>query len=180
MVKLQLKPGEGTHPIGNSEQGSGVVPLCPKSGMVEDAPSGRRMPSRIIPTMVKTFTLVNQNSISPYLRTLKKLNKIGQRRKRDVHTTLGMSLSGTQKVMKFSIEAASLGTFSVQLIRTVRKNQFQWKVLPKPVCPAAGKSLDISRPMRTNDTIAGLSVLLARVNVAPGIGRNEIISPSEI
>lgn len=179
MVKLQLNPGEGTHPIGNSEQGSGVVPLCPKSGMAEDASSGRRMPSRIMATMVKTFTLVNQNSISPYLRTLKKLNKIGQRRKRDVHTTLGMSLSGTQKVMKFSIEAASLGTFSVQLIRTVRKNQF-WEVVPKPVCPAAGKSLDISKPMRTNDTIAGLNVLLASVNVAPGIGRNEIISPSEI
>jgi hypothetical protein len=65
------------------------------------------MPRNINPTIVVTLILVNQNSISPYLLTLKRLNKIGMTRNIVIHAAGGTSV--VQKVMKFAVATALLG-----------------------------------------------------------------------
>lgn len=51
--------------------------LVPKSRGAVDAPMNNNNPRIMRPTMAYTLMLLNQNSISPNLRTFKRLNKIG-------------------------------------------------------------------------------------------------------
>ena len=51
-----------------------------------------RSPVMIRPTMVTTLMVVNQYSISPYLRTLRTLNRIGAMKKIDIHKARDLSL----------------------------------------------------------------------------------------
>jgi hypothetical protein len=85
--EVHPKPGVPTQVIllddgfdGHSTR-SRVFGSVPRSLVVGDAPIGRSTPRTMRPIMVATLMTVSQNSISPYRRTLKLLNRRGTIRK---------------------------------------------------------------------------------------------------
>src|SRR5271170_4622946 len=102
-----MKPGGGTHcPTTLLAHSTGVYcTLVPKRGFV-DTPIASNKLRKIRPTIVVILIVVSQNSISPYLRTLKKLNKIGTMRKIVIQIAGWMDV---QYPMKFAAAIALLG-----------------------------------------------------------------------
>jgi hypothetical protein len=90
-VRVHLNPGDKRHdPASESPHITGWVPFTvPRSGGVGEALMGRSTPRIISPVIVVTLTLVSQNSISPYLRTLKKLKPSGTIRKNAIQASSG-------------------------------------------------------------------------------------------
>ena len=77
---------------------------------------------KMIPTIAVTFVVASQNSISPYLRTLKRLNTISIAPKLDIHT-LGLTcVLGTQKVIALATATSFAGspTNSLTLVDHVK------------------------------------------------------------
>lgn len=82
---VQSKPGVPTQVIfavrsDGHGTNSSVFRSVPRSLVAEEAPIGRSTPRKMIPMIVATLVTVSQNSISPYRRTLKLLNRTGMNR----------------------------------------------------------------------------------------------------
>jgi hypothetical protein len=106
---IQLKPCEGRHfPITFSRQLTGCLSaFVPSSSFPDDTPIGIKIPRKIRKMINITFIVVSQNSISPYLLTLKRLKKIGMMRKIAIEAYGGIDV--VQKEMKCDAARALLG-----------------------------------------------------------------------
>ena len=98
-----MKPGLGRHWIEGSHREGIRLSLVPRSGEVGEASIGSNTPIIINPRIPITFHVVNQNSISPYLLTLKTLNMKGTRRNKVSHTGIGIFAEDGQNAIRFCI-----------------------------------------------------------------------------
>ena len=74
-----------------------------------EAPINSRNPRIMRPTHVVIFMLVSQNSISPYLRTLKKLKVIGAMRYNEIHKAGLNCAVELQKDMRLAAATRGVG-----------------------------------------------------------------------
>ena len=92
-----------------------VVLSYPKSRVAVEAPIGSSTPITMSPTSVYNFVVENQNSISPYRRTLKKLKAIGNRPNIVIQTAGPICDFGIQNVMELAIATNFPGKLKMYL-----------------------------------------------------------------
>lgn len=87
----------------------------PERRVAVDAPIGNRRPRIMRPTMVATLMVVNQNSTSPFLRTLSMLKPKGIKNAMAIDTPELTFVFGIQKFIVLAIATSFTGKAIVYL-----------------------------------------------------------------